>query len=70
MKMKGKIMNQDKLREQVRIAKALNEDWNYSVMSEIIGINVYSFYNWLHGYYQFSQQRAAMLQTVIDDLLE
>ena len=63
-------MNQDKLREQVRLAKALNQEWNYRVISEIIDINPCSFYNWLHGYYQLSDQRAAMLQTVIDDLLE
>ena len=42
-------MNQDKLREQVKIAKALNDDWTYKVMSEVIDVSTHSFYNWLGG---------------------
>ncbi len=63
-------MNQDKLREQVKIAKALNNDWTYKVMSEVIDVSTHSFYNWLGGAFQLSQSKADMLKKVIDDLLD
>lgn len=45
------MRRQDYLRQQVKLAKALNNDWNYKVMSEVIRISVHSFYNWLNGTY-------------------
>lgn len=30
------MRKQDKLRKQVRLAKALNDDWNYKAMSEVL----------------------------------
>ena len=46
------MKRQDNLREQVKIAKALNPDWSYRQMSEVIDITPNSFYNWLNGYYE------------------
>ena len=51
--MKGQktMKNQDFLRQRVKVTKALNPDWSYKDMSEVIEITVNAFYNWLSGYY-------------------
>lgn len=51
-KEKNKTMNrQDELRQQVKLAKALNDEWSYKAMSEVIDISTHAFYNWLNGAY-------------------
>ena len=42
---------QDELRQQVKLAKALNDEWSYKAMSEVIDISTHAFYNWLNGAY-------------------
>jgi len=51
------MTKQDKLRKQVKLAKALNDDWSYKSMSEVIGISFNAFYNWLHGFYDLSNAK-------------
>lgn len=64
------MKNQDKLRQQVKLAKALNgNEWNYKSMSEVININKYSFYNWLNGAYELSDKKAYELIELINELL-
>jgi len=60
---------QDKLRQQVKLAKALNNDWSYKAMSEVIGINTHAFYNWLSGAYDLSYDHARELQSLVADLM-
>lgn len=52
------------------MAKALNDDWSYKDMSEVIGINKNAFYNWLNGYYNLSNSKEEELRYLIADLLE
>ena len=51
------MIDQENLRKKVKIAKALNDDWSYKAMSEVIGITDHAFYNWLHGYYELSHRK-------------
>lgn len=48
---KQNMKRQDKVRQQVKLAKALNDEWSYKAMSEVIGISTHAFYNWLNGAY-------------------
>lgn len=64
------MRSQDYLRQQVKIAKAKNDDWNYRAMSEVLGIHSHSFYNWLNGAFDLSDRKARQLQSLIDDLLQ
>ena len=61
---------QEILRKQVKLAKALNDDWSFKQMGEAIEITAHAFYNWLHGYYELSSQKERQLQSLISDLLE
>lgn len=62
-------MDQQVLRKNTRLAKALNEDFSYKDFAEAIDINKNSFYNWLNGSYDLSKQKAKDLQGMIDNLL-
>lgn len=64
------MTKQDKLRKQVKLAKALNDDWSYKSMSEVIGISSHAFYNWLNGFYDFSSIKERQLMDLIDDLID
>ena len=64
------IKRQDKLRQQVKIAKALNDEWNFKAMSEVIQISVHSFYNWLNGSYELSYNKEKELENLISDLID
>ncbi len=64
------MKRQDELRQQVKLAKALNEEWNYKTMSEVININTHSFYNWLNGAYELSEKKAKELICLVSDLIE
>ena len=63
-------MNQEILRKQVKLAKALNDDWTYKMMSEAIGITDHAFYNWLKGYYSLSYSKARYLEDIIICLID
>ena len=64
------MINQDILRKQTKIAKALNEDFTYKAFAEALNITDHSFYNWLNGYYDLSSKKAKELQEVIIDLID
>lgn len=63
------IKKQDDLRKQVKIAKALNDDWSYKTMSEAIDITPNAFYNWLNGYYELSRSKEKELCGLVEDLI-
>lgn len=58
------------LREQVKLAKVYNSDWSYKDFAEVIDITAHSFYNWLNGYYELSEEKAKQLHCIVVDLLE
>lgn len=64
------MRKQDKLRKQVRLAKALNDDWSYKAMSEVLQISTHSFYNWLVGSYELSSKKESQLISLISDLID
>lgn len=63
-------MEQDFLRKQVKLAKALNDDIFYKDFAEYLEITEHSFYNWIKGYYELSSQKARKLYNVIVDLID
>ena len=64
------MSKQDYLRQEVKLAKALEEDLYYKDMANYIGITEYSFYNFLKGYYDLSYKKEKMLHEVLIDLIE
>ena len=63
-------MKQDELRKQVKLAKALNDEYTYKDFAEAIEISEGSFYNWLSKKYSLSQEKYAYLQDIIINLIE
>ena len=63
-------MNQNNLRQQVKLTKALNDDFSYKDFAEALNITDHSFYNWLNGYYNLSYQKYIYLKGILDDLIE
>ena len=61
--------NQQELRKKVRIAKALNRDWSYRQMAEVIQITPNAFYNWLNEYYDLSNDKKSELEDLVYDLI-
>lgn len=64
-----KDLYNSQLREKVRITKALNPEYTYKEFAEMLQITYPSFRNWLSGSYDFSLQRARMLDGILSDLL-
>ena len=64
------MINQDILRKQTKIAKALNEDFTYKAFAEALNITDHSFYNWLNGEYKLSSKKAVQLQDIVIDLID
>ncbi len=60
---------QDDLRQQVKLAKALNSEWSYKAMSEVIEISSHAFYNWLNGAYDLSYSKEKELQNLVANLM-
>lgn len=61
---------QEILRKQVKIAKACNDDIYYKDFAEYLDITEHAFYNWLSGYYELSNKKAAKLNDVVIDLID
>ena len=60
---------QDKLRKEVKQLKAFN-DITYKEISEYLEIQKNSFYNWLRGYYDLSDEKTDRLKEIICNLKE
>lgn len=59
----------DELRKKVKLLKALQQI-NYKEIAEYIELPPKSFYSWLNGQYEFSEERTKRLKDVIDTLQE
>ena len=57
------------LRKEVKLLKAL-QGISYKEVAEFLEIRQDSFYNWLKGYYEFSEERQRRLLDVIACLKE
>ena len=64
------MKRQDKLRQQVKLAKALNDEWSFKAMSEVIQISTHAFYNWLNGAYELSYSKERQLIDLVSNLID
>lgn len=64
------MKKQDNLRQQVKLAKALNDEWSYKAMSEVIQISSNAFYNWLNGAYELSYKKENDLADLVSNLID
>ena len=64
------MKKQDDLRQQVKLAKALNDEWSYKAMSEVIKISSNAFYNWLNGAYELSYKKESELTDLVSNLID
>ena len=64
------MKKQDNLRQQVKLAKALNDEWSYKAMSEVIQISSNAFYNWLNGAYELSYKKESDLAELVSNLID
>lgn len=60
----------EKLREQVKLCKIYNPEWNYKQFAEVIEITPHAFYNWLNGYYELSNRKEKKLKELLSDLMD
>ena len=64
------MKRQDNLRQQVKLAKALNDEWSFKAMSEVIQISTHAFYNWLNGAYELSYSKERQLTDLVSNLID
>lgn len=61
---------QEKLREQIKIIKAMyGDEYKYIDFAEYLEMNINSFYNWLNGYYNLGAEREQKLKDIVNDIL-
>ena len=62
-------MNNEKLRTEVRKLKVY-QDIQYKEIAEYLEVKNSSFYNWLKGQFNLSQEKQNRLSEIIDNLKE
>lgn len=62
-------MKQDNLRKQVKILKAI-QGIQYYEFAEYLEIQRHSFYNWLRGCYELSNEKEKRLYEIIEDITD
>lgn len=63
------IIDNDKLRKKVKVLCAL-QDISYKEISEYLEIKIGSFYNYMSGSYDLSEEKQILLNDIIDTLKE
>ena len=63
------IIDNDKLRKKVKVLCAL-QDISYKEISEYLEIKIGSFYNYMRGSYDLSEEKQILLNDIIDTLRE
>lgn len=63
------IIDNDKLRKKVKVLCAL-QDISYKEISEYLEIKIGSFYNYMSGSYDLSEEKQILLNDIIDTLRE
>ena len=60
---------QDNYRKQVKLLKAL-QNITYTEIAEYLEIKRNSFYNWLNGYYELSNEKILRLIEILNTISE
>ena len=60
----------EQIKRKIRMAKALNPDWSYRQMAQVINVTPNTFYNYLYGSFDLGEKKASELQSFLDDLLQ
>ena len=60
----------EQIKRKIRVAKALNPDWSYKQMAQVIDVTPNTFYNYLYGSFDLGEKKASELQSFLDDLLQ
>ena len=63
------IIDNDKLRKKVKVLCAL-QNISYKEISEYLEIKIGSFYNYMSGSYDLSEEKQVLLNDIIDTLKE
>lgn len=63
------IINSNKLRKKVKVLCAL-QDITYKEISEYLDIKIGSFYNYMSGSYELSEEKQILLNEILDTLTE
>ena len=63
------IIDNDELRKKVKVLCAL-QDISYKEISEYLEIKIGSFYNYMSGSYDLSEEKQILLNDIIDTLKE
>ena len=63
------IIDNDKLRKKVKVLCAL-QNISYKEISEYLEIKIGSFYNYMSGSYDLSEEKQILLNDIIDTLKE
>lgn len=63
------IINSNKLRKKVKVLCAL-QDITYKEISEYLDIKIGSFYNYISGSYELSEEKQILLNEILDTLTE
>ena len=62
-------INSDKLRKRVKVLCAL-QNITYKEISEYLEIKLGSFYNYMSGSYDLSEEKQVLLNDILDTLIE
>lgn len=63
------IIDSNKLRKKVKVLCAL-QDITYKEISEYLDIKIGSFYNYISGSYELSEEKQILLNEILDTLTE
>lgn len=63
-------MNDDLLRERVRLLKAKGDIKNYIELAELLEVPKNGFYNWMNNQYNFGIEKKQRLNELIDILTQ
>ncbi len=58
----------DKLRQKVKILKAMGQIDSYKEIAELLEMKNKSLYNWLRAEYELGEQKLGLLENIVNDL--
>ena len=62
-------MNDDELRQKVKMLKATESIQNYYEVAELLEMSKQAFYNWLNKGYNLGYEKKVFLKDIIDTLM-
>ncbi len=61
------MIEQREIARKLKVERMENNDFDYSDISDMLGIKIGSLYNFLNGQYNLSQSKAKMLRDWLSD---